>query len=133
MVLKLSKQKTRYIINMTQNKKCSRCCSSTLTENDFGKDKYDNYFKTCNACRDYSNQRKANNKDQVQQYAKEYYQANKEHKLKQCTQWRETNIERLTEKILCVCGGKHQYRTKAEHERSAKHQKYISNQNPPMV
>ena len=89
MVLKLSKQKTRYIIKMNQGKKCSRCCSSTLTENDFGKEKHDNYFKTCNLCRDYSNQRKANNKEQIQQYAKEYYQANKEHKLKQCMQWQE--------------------------------------------
>ena len=82
---------------MNQSKKCSRCCSKTLTETDFGKDKNDNYFKTCNICRDYSNQRKANNKEHIQQYSKEHYQANKEHKLKQCVQWREINIERLTD------------------------------------
>ena len=118
---------------MNQNKKCSRCYCKTLTVNDFGKDKNDNCFKTCNTCRESFKQRKANNKEQVQQYAKEYYQTNKEHKLKQCTQWRETNIERLTEKILCVCGGKHQYRTKAEHEKSAKHQRYINNQNTTIL
>ena len=118
---------------MNQNKKCSRCYCKTLTVNDFGKDKNDNYFKTCNTCRESFKQRKANNKEQVQQYAKEYYQANKEHKLKQCVQWREINIERLTKIILCACGGKHQYRTKAEHERTQKHIKYINNQNPPIL
>ena len=118
---------------MSENKKCSRCYSKTLTVNDFGKDKYDNYFKTCNICREGSNQRKANNKEQVLQYGKEYYYANKEQELERVKQYRETNIEKLTEKILCACGGKHQYRTKAEHERSAKHQKYINNQNTPIL
>ena len=118
---------------MSQNKQCSRCCSKTLTVNDFGKDKYDNYFKTCNICREGSNQRKVNNKEHVQQYAKQHYQTNKEHKIEIVKQWKETNHEKLIEKILCGCGGKFQYRSKAEHERSIKHIKYINNQNPPIV
>ena len=56
---------------MTQNKKYSKCYCKTLTKNDFGKDN-DNYYKTCNMCRESSNQRKANNKEQIQQYCKEY-------------------------------------------------------------
>ena len=109
---------------------CSRCHSKTLTVNDFGKDKYENYFKTCNTCREGSNQRKADNKEAVRQYSKEYYQANKEHKLEQVKTYREINIERLTEKIICGCGGKFQYRTKAEHERANKHLKYLNTTQP---
>ena len=118
---------------MNQSKNCSRCCSKTLTINDFGKDKYDNYFKTCNICREGSNQRKANNKEHIQQYSKEHYQANKEHKIELVKHWKEINHERLIDKVLCGCGGKFQYRSKAEHERSIKHQKYINNQIPTIL
>ena len=61
-----------------------------------------------------------------QQYSKEHYQANKEHKLEQVKKYKEANIERLTEKVLCGCGGKFQYRTKAEHEKTNKHLKYLN-------
>ena len=111
---------------MNQNMQCSRCHSKALTVNDFGKDKYENYFKTCNMCREDSNQRKANNRDTIRQYCKQHYQANKEHKLEQVKRYNEANIERLTEKVLCGCGGKFQYRTKAEHERTNKHLKYLN-------
>ena len=43
---------------MTENKNCSRCLSTTLSENDFGVNKYNEYFKTCNDCREYSNQKR---------------------------------------------------------------------------
>ena len=98
-----------------------------------GKDKNDNYFKTCNICRDYSNQRKVNNKVQIQQYSKEHYQTNKEHKIELVKHWKEINHERLIDKVLCGCGGKFQYRSKAEHERSIKHIKYINNQNTTIL
>ena len=111
---------------MTQNMNCSRCFSKSLTVNDFGKDKQDNYLKTCNKCREYSNQRKANNRETIQQYSKEHYQINKEKKIEQVTQWKNDNINKLLEKIHCECGGKFQYRTKAEHERTHKHQKYLN-------
>ena len=65
-------------------------------------------------------------KKKEQTYSKEHYQANKEHKLEQVKQWKEANIEKLTEKIICGCGGKFQYRTKAEHERTNKHLKYLN-------
>ena len=115
-----------YIIRMTQTFNCTRCSSKSLTENDFGQDKQGNNFKTCNNCRDYSNQRKANNREVHRQYGRDHYQANPEHRIEQIKHWRTQNIERLTEQITCACGGKFQYRTKAEHERTKKHQTYLT-------
>jgi len=111
---------------MSQTFNCTRCNSKSLTNNDFGQDKDGNNFKTCNKCRDYSNQRKANNREIHRQYAKEYYEANKEHKTEKVLQWREDNIERLITIVKCGCGGKFQYRSKAEHEKSKKHQTYLT-------
>ena len=56
-----------------QNVNCSRCCSKTLTQNDFGIDKNGSYFKTCNVCRESSNQRKANNKEAIKQQQRIHY------------------------------------------------------------
>ena len=112
---------------MSQTFNCSRCNSKSLTENDFGQDKHGNNFKTCNKCRDWSNQRKANNREVHRQYAREHYQANKEHKNEQVLQWKADNMEQLINIVKCECGGKFQYRTKAEHERTKKHQTYLNN------
>ena len=71
--------------------------------------------------------------EQRKEYAKQHYQANKEHKIELVKQWKEVHQHKLIEIILCACGGKHQYRTKAEHERTIKHQKYINNQIPTIV
>ncbi len=111
---------------MTENKNCSRCLSTTLSENDFGVNKYNEYFKTCNDCREYSNQKKANNREYINEQAKEYYKENREDKIKQSLKWRAENIDRLKTKIECECGGRFQYRQKSEHNKTHKHQKYIT-------
>ena len=61
--------------------------------------------------------------------SKAIYERDKEAKIEKVKQWRTQNIERLTDKIECGCGGKFQYRTKAEHERSLRHKKYIETAN----
>ena len=60
------------------------------------------------------------------EYARTHYQDVKDTRLQQIKEWRANNIEKLTAKIKCGCGGKFQYRTKAEHERSRKHQTYLN-------
>ena len=60
---------------------------------------------------------------------KQIYEINKEKRIDQITQWKTDNVDKLTTKIECLCGGKHQHRTKAEHERSKRHQKYITSLN----
>ena len=110
---------------MTEHKKCCRCSSKTLTINDFGIDKHGDYLATCNNCREYDRQRKANNREAVNQQAREHYQEIREDKIKQSSKWRAENIDRLKEKIECACGGKFQFMQKTEHGRTQKHQKYI--------
>ena len=112
-----------------QNNQCSRCHSKTQTVIDFGLDKNGNCFKTCNNCRESSNQRKSRNREAIQLYYRHYYQQHKETELERKKQWRNDNVERLTEIIKCDCGGKYQYRTKAEHERTKRHQQYITSLN----
>ena len=110
---------------MTENQNCSRCRSATLSINDFGLNKYNEYFKTCNACREYSKQRKANNREYINEKAREHYQETKEDKIKQVLKWKAENIDRLKTKIECECGGRYQFMQKAEHGRTQKHQKYM--------
>ena len=111
---------------MTENKKCIRCRSKTLTENDFGIDRHGDYLKTCNNCREHEKQRKANTREYTNEKAREHYQEVREDKIKQVLKWKAENIDRLTEKIECACGGKFQFMQKAEHGRTQKHQKYMS-------
>ena len=37
----------------------------------------------------------------------------------------ENNKQKLSEKMICACGGKHTLHHKAEHEKTKKHQQYI--------
>jgi hypothetical protein len=71
------------------------------------------------------------NREKLKQYQKQYHQANKEQILHQKKQYYEDNREKITqrmkEKLTCECGGVHSRMHKARHERSKKHQEYISN------
>lgn len=40
-------------------------------------------------------------------------------------EYREKNVEKLTEKFQCGCGGKYSYKNKATHEKTSKHLKWI--------
>ena len=112
-----------------QTKRCGRCHSNKSLDTDFVVGKGGNYLSSCNFCREYFKQRQANKQEIIQQQQKHYYLENREAKIEQSTKWRNDNIDRLTAKIECPCGGKFQYRTKAEHERSNKHKKYIQSLN----
>ena len=71
---------------MTENKTCNRCCSRTLTENN---------LKTCTKCREYFKQSRLNNRDEINEKAKERYQENKEVKIERSLKWQAENIDKL--------------------------------------
>ena len=114
---------------MTQYVKCSRCSSEILTETDFATDRHGNRFKSCNNCRAYFHQRKAENTEARLQQSRQHYQETREAKIEKVKQWKADHIDKLIDKITCGCGGKFQYRTKAEHERTKKHTTYIASLN----
>ncbi len=71
-----------------------------------------------------------NNKEYKLQQYKEYYQKNKEYinirRKQYIIDYYEKNKERQNEKFNCECGGKYTRSKKARHERSKKHQAYIT-------
>jgi Iap family predicted aminopeptidase len=77
------------------------------------------------------------NKDKLVEDKKSYYVENKEHCDKKSKEWynnnkqkyneyRIKNHDKLFEKIQCECGGAYIRKHKATHERSKKHQNFIS-------
>jgi len=61
---------------------------------------------------------------------KEYYEDNKEKILEYKKKYRENNKEKIQKfcklKFKCECGGKYYYNNKTNHEKTKKHQKFIS-------
>ena len=58
---------------------CSRCCSSKLGHNDFEINlKTKEYYKSCIKCREYDNQFKINNKDEINAQKREHSKQIKE-------------------------------------------------------
>ena len=107
---------------MTQ---CIRCRSKTLTENDFAKDKNDAYLKTCNQCRENDKQRKDNNRESIRKQSREHYQQIRDTKREQVKQWNADNKDKLTEIVVCKCGGKFQHKSNYRHIHSARHKTYL--------
>ena len=64
-------------------------------------------------------------KKKIQIYRKEYKKENKEKIQQNSHEYYEAHKQKLSEKIICVCGGKHTLHHKLEHERTKKHQQYI--------
>jgi len=116
------------IHSMAEIINCTRCCSKELTQEDFGFNKNGERLRTCNDCRFYTKQRKMDNKETINQQAREHYQTVKEVKIQQVKLYKIENHEKLHEKHKCACGGKFIYRKKAEHEKTIKHQRYIDKQ-----
>ena len=110
---------------MEEMTRCSRCGLTKLQIDDFDIKSNGEHFKSCRKCTQQCKQRKDNNREAIRQQAREHYQEIKEQKAEQVNRWRLNNIERLTARIACECGGNYQYRSKAEHFKTTKHQKYI--------
>ena len=83
-------------------------------------------LKTCTKCREYFKQSRLNNRDEINEKAKERYQENKEVKNERSLKWQAENIDKLTTQVECACGGKMQHRHKSKHNKTQKHQKYMS-------
>ena len=61
------------------------------------------------------------------QYIKQYYEANREQIAEYFKQYREANREQINQKFDCPCGGKYTKSNKSQHEKSKKHQAFLSN------
>ncbi len=70
-------------------------------------------------------QYKKDNKEHIAKKNKEWYEANKDNVLQQKKEYRKENIETLTTKTNCLCGGFYQHKHKSEHEKTKKHQAYL--------
>ena len=95
---------------MVESVSCTRCYSKQLTLNDFEIKPNGDRYASCNRCREYSRIRKLNDKESINAQARAHYQEVKEERAIQIKQWRIDNIDRLTAKIECPCGGKFQFR-----------------------
>lgn len=58
----------------------------------------------------------------------EWYEDNKEQKLKQRADYYEENKDKINKKFVCGCGGKYTHQHKARHIKSQKHQKWEQSQ-----
>ena len=102
---------------MTEIRMCNRCCSRTLNEND---------LKACTICKAIFRQKYLNNIDEIRLQARERYHENKEVNRERSLKWQAENIDKLKVKIECECGLTFQHRHKSQHNKTQKHQNYIS-------
>ena len=115
---------------MAQNKLCNRCYNKELTISDFDINlKTNEYYKSCNKCREYDMQRKINNRDKTNAQSQKHYQETKDKQIERAMQWQKNNKDRLDEIIMCECGGKCQRRIKYKHDKSKKHLAYLETLN----
>ena len=104
---------------------CSGCSKWELTASDFESDKQGKQFEICNRCRERNRKYKADNRESINTKKREQYQLNKVKIIESQKTSRANNIEKLTRKIECDCGGKYQYMAQAEHRRTKKHMKHM--------
>jgi hypothetical protein len=69
------------------------------------------------------------NKEYQKEYHKEYCNDNKDIIARNKKEYRKLNLEKLTEKHECLCGGKYTCENKSQHFKSKKHIKYTEQQN----
>jgi len=105
--------------------KCARCRCKYINgdehiKNDFGYNRLNERFKTCNKCRTYKR-----NKEHIKEYNAERYQQKKDEINIQHKQYRVANKERIKahnlEQVICdVCGANVSRHSLARHKRTNK-------------
>ena len=76
---------------------------------------------------DYMKQYRKDNIDTISESKKQYYEKNKLKINERHQQYYEKNKSKLNQHIDCICGGKYTHQHKLEHEKTKKHQQFISN------
>jgi hypothetical protein len=76
--------------------------------------------------KEYIRQQNQKNKKHKSEYNKEWREKNKKHKSEYSKEWREKNKEYMNEKFDCECGGKYTRQHHANHQKTKKHQAYIT-------
>ena len=69
----------------------------------------------------------AENKEEIQKANKISYNKHKEQRLKDRKEYREKNKDKITELIICECGGSSQKKNLYRHKKTKKHIEYIEN------
>ena len=109
---------------------CKQCYRTNLTANDFQLNKQGEKFKRCNRCRENQKIRaniyQTNNKDEINERAREKYKQNREEHIRRVKQWQTENKDKLTGKQICECGSEYTYDHKSRHKKTKKHQKWLS-------
>ena len=77
---------------------------------------------------EYQKQCREENKEKLSELQNQYHKINKEKILESQKQYYEKNKDKINKHVDCVCGGKYIHTHKARHERSTRHQQFISNQ-----
>jgi len=121
---------------MSQMKECNLCLSVKDIHNNFiskrGKE-----TKSCSTCLYKKNQKKKDyrnrNKDKVKSSHQRYYLENAISIKERVNNYRKENKEKIKQRkkqlITCVCGSVYQKCSKAKHERTKKHQKWLDSIN----
>ena len=87
---------------MTEQRECTRC-SHKLDLALFSLNYKGEYYKRCDTCRKKINGYQQH--DNVKEYAKTYYENNKEHRKAQRKEWKQEHNDRLNEHVVCEnCG-----------------------------
>jgi len=89
----------------------------------------DYYKKNGNRIRNRRNKYYQENKEEHKEYMSKYYQENKEDISEKGKKRYEKNKDWLRTLITCPCGSIHQYKSKADHKKTKRHQKYLNDPN----
>ena len=103
---------------MAELRKCSRC-TSTMELKYFLINRKGEHYKCCQNC----NKKRYdwNQKPEVKEYNKQYYEEHKEHTIQMGKHWKQTNKDILNEKVVCeICDAVTNRCNKSRHKHTIK-------------
>ena len=104
--------------DMEELRTCTKC-NKTMELQYFSMNFKGEPYKRCQTCINKISVRRQ--KPEVKEYAKQYYEENKEHKKQMSKQWKQNNKDRLNEKAVCViCGSETNRCNTSRHKHSTK-------------
>ena len=104
--------------DMDELRTCTRCTKNMELQY-FLINRKGEHYKCCKDC---NNKRYDwNQKPEIKEYAKQYYQEHKEHTIQRNRQWRQTNKDILTETVVCeICGAETHRCSQTKHKKTKK-------------
>ena len=103
---------------MEELRTCTKC-NKTMELQYFSMNFKGEHYKRCPICINKLSVRRQ--KPEVKENAKQYYQEHKEHTIQRNRQWRQTNKDILTEKVVCeICGAETHRCSQTKHKKTKK-------------